>query len=392
MTSKTLQMPSIFSVQRGLILSDAEMFNLIPGRGETPIQVIRHGIRGTQNQETLLKGGEKKVPNPQRTESAKTDPAATGMAVRFALSTINMKEAVFACNDSEFRENIDGFLLRFSGHEGSAEIQEVCNRYARNILNGRWLWRNRILGQKIRVSVTPAHDKDNPVVNEDAARRPHDRFGDYNESEQRLGEMLKDSLTNRPAQFSVEAVLDFGMTGSFEVFPSQNYVNKKPDGFARSLYKINRLNRKDLLRAVQKDDADTYTGDIVHMGDAAIRDQKVGNAIRTIDTWYDGGDEAAPIPVEPLGANLESNEFKRANKNGLYDLLCNIKSFNPAPEGGDLNREAMFILANMVRGFLAGKSKGDNEGSGRGKKPRKKGKSGQGVGADKPENGGVDEE
>ncbi|MBI3148086.1 MAG: type I-F CRISPR-associated protein Csy3 [Betaproteobacteria bacterium] len=342
-------LPGIFSVQRGMIISDAKMFSLVAKGGAEqvgyPIQVIRHGILGTQN----VAGKDKDIKNPQRTESAKTDPDASGMAVRFSLSTITLDNAVFACDKNEFRESVNGFVTRF---KGSGELREVCNRYARNILNGRWLWRNRILGKKIAVHVTSSQQP-GEVIRADATRRPHEKFGDYSEVEKRLGDFLMKSLAVEPAQFTVEAQLDFGMTGAFEVFPSQNYVSDKPKGFARSLYKLDRIERGELLRMMAKDDPDAYMGDMVHMGSAAIRDQKIGNAIRTIDTWYEGNIEATPIPVEPKGANIETNEVKRKN-NDLFDMILEIDSINPAQAGEALNREAMFILGNLVRGFLAG--------------------------------------
>ncbi len=353
-------LPSIFSVQRGMIISDAEMSNLIPdGQGgfkKTPVQVIRHGILGTQN----VIGKDKDIKNPQRTESAKTGPNATGMAVEFRMSTITLDNAVFACNQNEFRASVQGFVDRF---KSSDELREVCNRYARNILNGRWLWRNRILGKKIEVSVACGSE---PVITSDATSRPHAKFGDFTDAEKRLGDLLMSSLTDAPQQFTVTATIDFGMAGCFEVFPSQNYVSDKPKGFARSLYKLNRIGRTDLIRIMSKDDADTYSGDIVDMGDAAIRDQKVGNAIRTIDTWYEDGKEASPIPVEPKGANIETNEVKRS-KNSLFDMILDMDALTPAKNGDPLDRDAMFILGNLVRGFLAGEkdeSKGKSKKSG----------------------------
>jgi len=359
MKYKTL--PSIFSVQRCMIISDAEMFNRIPdgagGFTETPIRVIRHGILGTQN----VVGKDKDIKNPQRTESAKTDPGATGMVVRFSMSTITLDNAVFACNANDFRASVQGFIERFAS---SGELREVCNRYARNLLNGRWLWRNRILGKSITVTVTCGKEK----IESDATSRPQSTFGNYTDNEKKLGELLVFSLTERPMQFVVTGTIDFGMAGSFEVFPSQNYISNKPNGFARSLYKLNRISRQDLIRIMSKDDPDTYSGDIIDMGTAAIRDQKIGNAIRTIDTWYIvGRDDAHPIPVEPKGANIETNEVKRGGKNSLFEMILAIDDIHPAKEGEPLNYDAAFILANLVRGFLAGEK---DESSGKGGKKK----------------------
>ena len=46
------------------------------------------------------------------------------------------------------------------------------------------------------------------------------------------------------------------------------------------------------------------------MGQAALRDQKIGNALRTIDTWYPAYEERrVPLPVEPNGASLDAQEM-----------------------------------------------------------------------------------
>ncbi len=376
------QLPSILSFQRCFVLSDAVMYNRIPdpsgaeGFCETRrVRVIRHGVLGTQN----VAGKDKDIKNPQRTETAKTDPDATGMRVTFSLSTITLDNALFACNDNDFRASVQGFVNRF---RDSGEMQEICNRYARNILNGRWLWRNRILGNKIEVEVTVQDGTKDKSIKVDATGRPHASFGNYSDEERMLGNFLKESLTDRPIRFTVSAIIDFGMRGAIEVFPSQNYVSDKPKGFARSLYKLYRISREELMRIVSNDNPDSYFADMIDVGVAAIRDQKIGNAIRTIDTWYgdNPGEEMPPIPVEPKGANIESNECKR-DKNGkdLFSMLRNIDDIKPAEDPETLNPSAMFVLANMVRGFLGGEAneKGENSKNGENGGGSKKGKRGE---------------
>lgn len=357
-------LPGIFSVQRGFIISDALMHNLFEDGTTSRISVIRHGILGTQNVAGKDRDG---IKNPQRTESAKTDPDAIGMEVRFALSTIPLTESIFACNDNEFRNEVKGFIDQF---KRSPELTEICNRYARNILNGRWLWRNRILGQKISIKV----ESEDATIEMDATARPHDAFGDYSDEERKLGDLLADSLAGNPHHLNISARIDFGMRGSIEVFPSQNFIGKKPDGFARSLYKVDRIDRKELLRVINNDDPMSYFGDIIDMGHAAIRDQKIGNAIRTIDTWYEEGKESAPIPVEPKGANIETNVWKRTN-NHLFGMIIQLGGMRPSIDSQKLNRQAMFVLSNLVRGFLAGEKEEEKSGSGKKAKDAEAGQS-----------------
>jgi len=62
-----------------------------------------------------------------------------------------------------------------------------------------------------------------------------------------------------------------------EVFPSQELILDRELGQKRkTLYDVDKV--------------------------AAIHSQKIGNALRTIDTWYEGADENGPIAVEPYGS------------------------------------------------------------------------------------------
>jgi CRISPR-associated protein Csy3 len=82
------------------------------------------------------------------------------------------------------------------------------------------------------------------------------------------------------------------------------------------------------------------------MGQAALRDQKVGNALRTIDIWYPSfGERGVPIPVEPNGANLDAQEFFRDKKTSGFDLMRRVGEIAPidSPEGN-------FLLACIIRG------------------------------------------
>lgn len=338
--------PSILSFQRGIVLSDAVMYNVIDGARANPVAVVRHGLLGTQNV-PKDKNGEKSIKNPQRTETAKTDFRAGGIEVAFTMRTLLLKDLLFACNDNAFRTKLNDFVERFAAGE---EMKEVCRRYVRNILNGRWLWRNRMLGKSINVTVTEMGSGDKVEV--DAISVPLSFGTAYSENEEKLANWLFIGFTQQPMQFEVCARIDFGMTGAIEVFPSQNFNSDKPEGFARSLYKLNRMSRQELLRIMRNDNADTYAADIVDVGIAAIRDHKLGNAIRTIDTWYATSSDASPIPVEPRGANIERDMYMRASRNDLFTYLTSLDDLQRSIVG--INHEAAFVLACMIRGFLAG--------------------------------------
>ncbi len=348
-SDKSRKLPDVLSVQRGTIISDGLMSSLVPkpdgSASGHPVRVIRHGIRGINNNP---KNGD--AANIQRTESAKTSPDAIGLRVEFAYRTIDAKQLLFACADPAYRAALDGFVERFF-REGVSEFEEVCRRYARNILNGRWLWRNRILGE---VSVTAG----------DAGGRTYSSMGSrlrdfdaYTDDERALAEnVIRAGLLGHNTHATVRGDVKFGFQGEVEVFPSQNMVTSKPKGFARSLYKVDMIARKDLIAVMGSarqdgEDAGEFAADMIDMGRAALRDQKIGNAIRTIDTWYPGcaeQHEGLPIPIEPNGASLEHNRlFRDSDKAGAKDLLTLVYEIQPSDS---FNTKAAYLIALLVRG------------------------------------------
>jgi CRISPR-associated protein Csy3 len=346
----SIKIPGVLSFQRGTIVTDGTLASIVPRESEerlVPIKVIRHGIRGINNNPKDENSAH--IANVQRTESAKTATDAIGLAVEFSFRTLPADHLLFGCSDPDYRRAVDGFIARFFVR-GVREFDEVCLRYARNILNGRWLWRNRMLGD---VSVEA---KSGAFVYKGNGSHLND-FDDYTEDEKALAEnVIASGFLSPPNSaapvLNVEGRVTFGFTGEVEVFPSQNMVTNKPKGFARSLYKVDMISRKELvsiLSGANKDgeDAGEFMADMIDMGRAALRDQKIGNAIRTIDTWYP--DYAGiPIPVEPNGASLETNTLHRkpvaVNAKGLLSKIDEIvpsATFNP---------DAAYLIALIVRG------------------------------------------
>ncbi|MFN4328773.1 MAG: type I-F CRISPR-associated protein Csy3 [Limnobacter sp.] len=340
----TLKMPPVLASQRGFILTDGMMFSLIEKKGGEqtliPINVVRHGIRGIN----INPKDESKTPGLiQRTETAKTDPDASALVVRFNYRTLPADSLLFACADSHYREHLNSFIARFF-KPGVAEFDEVCRRMARNILNGRWLWRNQMLGD-VTVEASAGG-----VSYTSKGTRQRD-FDCYTKDEIELAnDVIAAGLTGSMIPLKVTGKVNFGFTGAVEVFPSQNMVTGKPQGFARSLYKVDPISVSDLraiLGTAAKDgeSAGEFAADMIRMGYAALRDQKISNAIKTIDTWYPGFN-GKPIAIEPNGASLELNSVER-KKSGSKALLPEIDSMHPTES---FNTDAAFLIGLIIRG------------------------------------------
>jgi len=337
----SIKLPPVLSCQRGTIVTDGRMYSIIShAKGNEqlkPIAVVRHGIRG-------ISAKEDGIANVQRTESAKTDAEAIGVAVQFSFRTIPAASLLFACADPVYRESLQQFISRYF-RPGVAEFEEVTRRMARNILNGRWLWRNRVLGEPSVV----AKVGEETYLGQGSAMH---HFDNYTPDELAFArEVVQAGLMGGRVSADLEGRVLFGFTGAVEVFPSQNMVTDKPKGFARSLYKIDMITRKELLSIMSTkggDDAGEYAADMIIMGYAALRDQKIGNAIRTIDTWYAADGDKNPISIEPNGANLELNTINRNKNNNAHAVLSKIDEWQP--EAGRFNADAAYLIALLIRG------------------------------------------
>ncbi|MEO7232238.1 MAG: type I-F CRISPR-associated protein Csy3, partial [Polaromonas sp.] len=300
------KLPGVLSLQRGMILSDAMFFSVMPGGERAALYVMRHGIRGTQNvNESKSDEGAasvagakgREVSNIQQTDSAKLAPEASALDVRFDVRFADLSGALFACapSKSDTRDDINAFKEALSGFIKRAKDGDALDllslRYARNIANARWLWRNRMIAESITVSTSFGSHR----LQFDALQTPLNHFDNPTDAERQLASVIKEGLCGeRQALIKVAAEVKFGVSGPLEVFPSQNYLENKEKGFARSLYQLGNAPQ----------DQDKHG--VVFLGQAALRDQKIGNALRTIDTWYPSFTErGVAIAVEPNGASLD---------------------------------------------------------------------------------------
>ena len=93
-------------------------------------------------------------------------------------------------------------------------------------------------------------------------------------------------------------------------------------------------------------------------GVAGIHSQKIGNALRTIDTWYPNeGDALGPIAVEPYGSVTSQGKAYRQPKQkaDFYTLLDRwvLKDVVPPVE------QQHYVMANLIRGGVFGDSEKD---------------------------------
>jgi len=148
----TLTMPSVLAFDRKLEPSDALMHsgnwdNISDGKGWQTIELFERRNRAVKSnfKQEILDDEEELQKQIAQANLAWGDDAALNhdhdtLRVSFTLRVVGGLNQPSACNkvdfESAYRAKIDGYV--------QSNIEELANRYAYNIANGRFLWRNRV--------------------------------------------------------------------------------------------------------------------------------------------------------------------------------------------------------------------------------------------------------
>ncbi len=351
-TSTTISLPSMLSFERKLECSDGLMFS---GNWEnrqnhdswSDIQISMRQNRSTQSAYGI-DDIKKTAPNPVSSDSddANLPMNHDTLKLSFSLRVVGELGKPFACNSPAFAKAIKSKVDDFKQSEG---LDELAFRYAYNIANGRFLWRNRVGAEQIQINVYVNNAESAFVFNAyDFSLKDFDKNAD-DESLKRLASVMKEALANDDEDgFTFLKVDTFVKLGNGQhVFPSQE---------------MNMGEKKKRL---------------FQLGDcAAMHNVKIGNAIRTIDTWYGDKmliktkknnkdttevvdvDVKRPIAAEPYGSVTQHGRAYRSSaqgapKNDLYTLMLNWVNEKDV----DLDQQK-FVVANLIRGGVFG---GDGE-------------------------------
>lgn len=335
--SKTLQTASVLAFERKLDPSDA-IFRA--GNWEeraaserwTPITIKTKSVRGTisnrlktKDQDPAKLDAAIENPNLQTVDVAALPADADTLKVQFTLRVLPGAGTPSACNSAEYQAKLQQVVQGYVQQYG---FTELANRYAANLANGRFLWRNRHGAEDVEVQVALLQDgKPEQSWSFDALAlnlRALDAI--ENTDIKALGSVIADGLAGkRHVLLQVTAFVRAG--AGQEVFPSQELILDKGKGSkSKTLYDVD--------------------------GVAAIHSQKIGNAIRTIDTWYEGAAELGPIAVEPYGSVTTQGKAYRQPKQKMdfYTLLDNWLLKDQAPPV----EQQHFVMAVLIRGGVFG--------------------------------------
>jgi CRISPR-associated protein Csy3 len=249
------------------------------------------------------------------------------LKVSFTLRVLGNLATPSACNSGEYQQALAAVINDYIERE---HFTELAARYAENLANGRFLWRNRVGAEQVEVRISHLSGTD---VLDTWKFNAYDfnlrEFSAQPEAIKPLAELIQKGLLGKSfVLLRIEAFVRLGE--GQEVFPSQELVL---DGSSNS-----------------KKSKFLYQTD----GQAAMHSQKIGNAIRTVDTWYPEANTFGPIAIEPYGSVTSRGAAYRQPKakQDFYNLLDKWVLKNDVPEIGNQH----YVMGILIRGGVFGKA------------------------------------
>lgn len=338
-----LKTASVLAFERKLDPSDALFFaGSWLTRGSSgdwqPVKIREKSVRGTISNRLKTKEQDPakldvviENPNPQTVDVAALPPHADTLKVEFTLRVLPGAGKPSAANNAAYEAKL---LHTVQGYVQANGFDELARRYATNLANGRFLWRNRIGAEQVEVQVSHLIDGEPASTwTFDAlamSLRNFDVPADITADVGGVSKLLAAGLAGeRHVLLRVTAYARVG--AGQEVFPSQELILDRSRGSkSKTLYAVG--------------DADKAV--------AAIHSQKIGNALRSIDTWYPGAEDNGPIAVEPYGSVTTQGKAWRQpkEKNDFYNLLDGWILKDKVPE----LEQQHFVIATLIRGGVFG--------------------------------------
>ncbi|WP_417614937.1 type I-F CRISPR-associated protein Csy3 [Oceanisphaera sp.] len=331
---------SVLAFEKKLVPSDGFFYGTTwDNKGNfTPLVLQEKSVRGTisnrlkaavKNDPAKL-DAEVEKPNLQTVDVCALGTEQDTLKHYFTLKVLGGVETPSACNNAAFKVSYQQAAKAYIEKEG---FKELARRYAINIANARFLWRNRVGVEQLEVQVKVLNKGQEQSWTFDATQYSTRHF-DYGDQQiQALTDNIAQALSGGDSCLMLE-ISTFAQLGKAqEVYPSEELVLDK-----------GKSKKSKVLYQVQ--------------GHAAMHSQKIGNALRSIDTWYPAFDDAeqsaGPIAIEPYGAvtNLGTAFRTPKEKQDFYS------HFDKWARGEELPRveDEHYVMAVLVRGGVFGES------------------------------------
>lgn len=343
MANKKENTASVLAFEKKLVPSDGFMYGTNwdyrhNDNAASPLALTPKSVRGTISNrlkvaiknDPLKLNAEVEKPNLQTVDNCALTPDQDTLKLNFTLKVLSGVQQPSACNNQQFNESYTTAASTYIEAEG---FTELAKRYATNLANGRFLWRNRVGAEHIEVQVKILSPEPEQEWLFDSTQLNIKNFDNTTPDIDALAQKIAHALSG-DADFLLLEINAYAKVGKAQdVYPSEELVLDKSNskgGKSKILYHVNNT--------------------------AAMHSQKIGNALRTIDTWYPEYDDVntGPIAIEPYGAvtNLGKayrNPKEKSDFFTLFDRFARNESL-------DNKDQEHYVMAVLVRGGVFGES------------------------------------
>ena len=335
-----LELPSMLNYTRSIIPSNG-LFTCKGNDADCgPVLITRQTQRGTiSNYSGIDRSGKKseteqeklldpKNANIQTIDVCYLPETCDRFQLSFSLTFSGQSRQPGACNVPVFFERLETLADLYRGLGGYTEL---AGRYLTNVINGRWMWRNRYATEK-KVTITEDDVTATIFTVENALDHDYSQHQRFAILRDKIADALSGNDLPLRLRVSGEGNLGFGQ----EVYPSQEFAEGKEG--------------KVLASKAHQDGKQ-----------AAMHSQKIGNAIRTIDTWHKKAQQYGAIAIEPYGVvqqRAEAVRLPNETKDDFYSHLMDIEDMISSLEQGSISPREHYVMACLIRGGVySGESK-----------------------------------
>jgi CRISPR-associated protein Csy3 len=338
--AKNENVVSVLSFEKKLVPSDGYFSGTTWSErhlGSTPLELIEKSVRGTISNR-LKKTSEINLnPDFKNANLHTIDYCALGLdqdtlKIHFTLKILSNVEKPSACNNDEFNKS---YAAAAKNYISEHSFVELAKRYAINIANARFLWRNRVGSENIEVSVKVLNGNNDHQWIFNASDYSLNDFDVSNEKIDSLASKIAQALSNEIPYLLLDINAYVQIGKAQQVYPSEELIlDKGKSGKSNAkkskvLFQINNI--------------------------AGMHSQKIGNALRSIDTWYpDYNVMTGPIAIEPYGSVTTLGIAYRTPKNNsdfftLFDKFARGETL-------ELKEQEHYVMAVLIRGGVFGES------------------------------------
>jgi CRISPR-associated protein Csy3 len=330
---------SVLAFEKKLVPSDGYFYGTRwEDKSETvALELQEKSVRGTISNRLKLAvkndpaklNAEVEKPNLQTVDACALGIDQDTLTHQFTLKVLGGVERPSACNNALFKQSYQKAARTYIEQEG---FTELGRRYAQNIASARFLWRNRVGAEQIEVQVKVLNKDQKQQWTFDAHNYSTRSFDQQDNQVGQLGEKISTALASSDGALLLEITTYAQLGKAQEVYPSEELVlDKGKSKKSKVLYQVK--------------------------GHAAMHSQKIGNALRSIDTWYPAysneEESAGAIAIEPYGAVTNLGKAYRTPK----DKQDFYTHFDAWARGGELStNDQHYVMAVLVRGGVFGES------------------------------------